>query len=203
MKTWEEYKDFLMKGNWHIHTSYTDGKNTVFDYCREAIKRNVPLLAFTEHVRKEVRYNFDKLLEDIDKAREEFPDLIILSGCEAKVLPDGTLDVNKKLIKKVDYPIMAYHSFPKDKELYLKTLKKTIKNPFVNSWAHPGLFLNKTGFELKDEELGEIFELMKKHRVLLEINKKYELPPEQWIKQAKRKGVLLVRGNDTHSVNEL
>ena len=203
MKTWQEYKDYLMLGNWHIHTNFTDGKNTVMEYCKEAIKKKIPLIAFTEHVRRELTYDFNLLLDEIEKARREFPNLIILSGCEAKVLPDGTLDVNDEIIKKVDYAVMAYHSFPKDKELYLKTLKKAIKNPFVNAWVHPGLFLKKTGFELKDEELNEVFGLMKEHEVLLEINKKYDLPPKHWIEQAKKMGVLLVRGNDTHSINEL
>ena len=71
---------------------------------------NVPLLAFTEHVRKNLDYDFNDLLDDIEKAREEF-DLIILSGVEAKVLADGDLDVEDWILKEVDYSIFAFHSF--------------------------------------------------------------------------------------------
>ncbi len=203
MKTWEKYKDYLLKGNWHIHTSFTDGKNTVFEYCEEAIKKNIPLLAFTEHVRKELKYNFDEVLAQIKLARKKYPQLILLSGCEAKVLPNGGLDVSEEILEKVDYPIMAYHSFPKDKELYLKTLKKVLKNPFVNAWAHPGVFLRKNNLTLKHEEINEILDIMKENKVLLEINGKYGLPEKEWIDLAKEKGVPVVRGNDTHSIERL
>jgi DNA polymerase (family 10)/putative hydrolase len=85
MKTWKKYVDYLLEGEWHIHTNYTDGKNTVFEYCEKAVEIGIPLLAFTEHVRKELTYDFNQFLNEIEEAREEF-DLIILSGCEAKVL---------------------------------------------------------------------------------------------------------------------
>ena len=47
MKTWKKYIDYLLVGEWHIHTSYTDGKNSVFEYCEKAIEVDIPLLALT------------------------------------------------------------------------------------------------------------------------------------------------------------
>ena len=203
MKIWKRYIPYLSSGSWHIHTNLTDGKNNILEYCEEAIKRKIPLLAFTEHVRKELNYDFDNFLEEIEIARDKFPELIILSGCETKVLSDGSLDIDNNLIKKIEYRIFAYHTFPKDRKLYLITLKKVIRNKYICTWAHPGLFLKSNAFEIKKEELVEIFKLMKKNNVLLEKNKKYNLPPESWITEAKKLGVLLVRGNDAHSKYEL
>lgn len=203
MKTWRKYEEYLLTGEWHVHTNYTDGQKSVFEICERARELGIPLLAFTEHVRGELTYDFNEFLSDIDRAREEFPELIILSGIEAKVLPDGSLDVEDEIIKQVDYPIFAFHSFPRNKELYMECLKKAIKNRYVNAWAHPGLFLKRNGLNLKTNKLTEIFNMMKKYNVLLEINRRYSLPEKEWINMASKIGLKTVRGSDIHTIREL
>jgi len=203
MKIWRKYEEYLLTGEWHIHTSYTDGQNSIFEICEMAKKLGIPLLVFTEHVRRELTYDFNEFLSDIDRARGEFPEIIILSGVEAKVLPDGSLDAENEIIRQVDYPIFAFHSFPENKGLYVECLKKVIKNKYVNAWAHPGLFLQRTGFSLSVDELEEIFKLMKKYDVLLEINRKYNLPEKEWISIAMQRGVGVVRGGDVHNIINL
>jgi DNA polymerase (family 10)/putative hydrolase len=202
MKIWKKYIDHLLKGRWHIHTIYTDGKNNVSEYCKRAVELDVPLVAFTEHVRKDLDFDFNDLLNDIEKAKKEF-DLIILSGVEAKVLNEGDLDVEDRILKEVDYSIFAFHSFPKDIDLYKRCLEKIIKNDQINTWAHPGLFLEKYGLRLPESELIEIFKLMRKYDVLLEINRKYNLPPRTWLQLAEQYDVQKVVGNDVHCIEDL
>ncbi len=203
MKIWKRYAGYLLTGEWHVHTNYTDGKNTVFEICDWASRQGIPLVAFTEHVRRRLSYDFDKFLEDLEKAKAEFPELIILSGVEAKVLPDCGLDVADDIIKMVDYPIFAFHSFPRDVDLYLKCLKRVIRNRYVNAWAHPGLFLNRYNLVVPQKELVRIFELMREYDVLLEINSRYNLPPSSWQMLAEVIGVSMVRGSDLHEVQTL
>lgn len=202
MKLWTKYVEFLTKGDWHIHTNYTDGKNTVFEYCEKAVELEVPLIAFTEHVRKDLNYDFNKFLNDIKDAKKEF-DLIILSGCEAKVLPNGELDIKKEILKKVDYPIFSYHSFPNDNELYVETLKNVLKNKYVNTWAHPGELLLKHDLKSPKGDLKKILELMHEHEVLLEINRKYNILTEDWINLVNDYNVKIVNGSDAHCIEEL
>ncbi|WP_319507384.1 PHP domain-containing protein [uncultured Methanolobus sp.] len=202
MKTWKIYQDLLLKGEWHVHTNYTDGHNSVDDYCKKAVDLGIPLIAFTEHVRKNLDYDFSFFLDDIDEAKKNY-NLIILSGCEAKVLPDGYLDVGDNILKEVDYPIFAFHSFPNDLNLYLESLHEVLKNKYVNSWAHPCSFLKKKNLELSDFQLKEIFSLMQKNDVLLEINRKYSLPSQRWIDLAKDCNVKFVYGSDVHQLDSL
>ena len=68
MKVYEKYTNYLLKGEWHIHTSWTDGNNTIFDYCEKAIQEGIPLVAFTEHVSKSPDYDFRLFLNEIEKA---------------------------------------------------------------------------------------------------------------------------------------
>ncbi|KKG07103.1 histidinol phosphatase [Methanosarcina mazei] len=202
MKTWEKFSDFLLIGEWHVHTCYTDGKNSIDEYCQKAVAIGLPLIAFTEHVRKNLDYDFHRFLNDIEIAKEKY-DLIILSGCEAKVLPYGELDVSDDILKEIDYPIFAFHSFPKDTDLYFESLKKVLKNKHVNAWAHPGVFLIQNGLELSEDQLIDIFHSMSKLNVLLEINIKYQVPSETWKYLSSKFSVKFVKGGDVHSAEQL
>ena len=201
MKIWKKYSQYLLSGEWHIHTSYTDGANSVDDYCKRAVELGIPLVAFTEHVRRRLSYDFNAYLEDIDRAREQY-DLIVLSGCEAKVLPDGTLDVDDSILKQVDYPIFAFHSFPKDIEVYLDALYNVLKNPYVNTWAHPGVFLKRAGLNLPENKLSRVFKVLSDNEVLTELNAKYNAPSDAWISLARQHRVNFVRGSDCHRIEE-
>ena len=202
MKVWGKYATYLLEGEWHIHTSYTDGENTVFEYCQKAVEEGIPLVAFTEHVRRNLNYDFRSFLNEIEQVRAKF-NLVILSGCEAKVLPGGELDIEDWVLQEVDYPIFAFHSFPNDIEEYLRSLKVILSNMYVNTWAHPGLFIIRYGLNLSDKELIEIFQLMNWYDVLLEINEKYGMPLIGWLDLARSLDVRLVRGGDIHCTNDI
>lgn len=53
-----KYADLIPLGDWHLHTNYTDGENTVEEYCEQAVKNGLKLLVFSEHVRRELIYSY-------------------------------------------------------------------------------------------------------------------------------------------------
>lgn len=206
MNVWNKYRDYFFSGEWHIHTSFTDGKNTIYDYAETANELQIPLLAFTEHVRKNLDYNYDDFLKEISFAKKKFPHIILLSGIEAKVLPDGGLDCPEGVLEKADYKLFTFHSFPENLEVYFSSVKNVIRNYNVDAWAHPGLFFKKyKNLELSDAQLNEIFELMIKHNILLEFNFKYNLPKTDWINKYFKisNGKNFIIGSDAHSVDDL
>ncbi len=203
MKSWEKYQGLLMTGNWHVHSNYTDGQDSVLRMCDAAVGARLPLLAFTEHVRKELSYDFDAFLSDLKSVRAAFPEIVILSGCEAKILPGGDIDAPPELIKTVDYPIVSFHSFEGGRDEYLEALKKAVNVPEVCAWGHPGALAEKRAFEFSDEELNEVFGIMAKNKVLLESNEKYGVPKKDWEDLAVNAGVSLVRGRDSHSTGDI
>ncbi len=202
MKTWHRYEHHTLSGEWHIHTTYTDGGNSVAEYCEVASDYGIPLLAFTEHVSIELTYDFNEFLEEIDSARSQY-DLIILSGCEAKVLPDGSLNVSDSVIGEVDYPIFSFHSFPGDLALFLESLERVFQDRRVNTWAHPGRLPVRQNLEIDSEALQAIMKQMKHNNILLEVNRRYGLPKNEWVEEAKRIGLNLFRGSDVHSIEGL
>jgi DNA polymerase (family 10)/putative hydrolase len=202
-RKWEKYKEFLMTGHWHIHTNFTDGHNSVMEYAQKASKLRIPLIAFTEHVRKNLTYDFSEFLKQIEYARKAFPELVILSGCEAKVLPEGSIDCSQWILEGVDFKLFAFHSFPADVAIYLDALYKVIHSGQCDAWAHPGLFFKKNPtLSLSDEQLKAVFKLVEKNNILIEINERYNLPSQHWLKIIKDtiNKDLFVRGSDVHSV---
>ena len=204
LKRFWEAEERLLPGDWHIHTSYTDGNDTVDTYCRRAVSQGLKLISFTEHVRRNLSYSYPDLLSDITHARKKF-NLKLLAGCEAKVLDtDGSLDVAEDVIKQCDIVTAVFHSFDKaDKESYLKALKAMLKNPYVHIWGHPMLFTRLNNIYLEEAEMDSIIELCIENRILIERNLKYRLPDEGFIKLAVNKGAQFVIGSDGHSASEL
>ena len=201
-KGWTKYSEYLLSGEWHVHTNYTDGQNTINEYCQRASALEIPLIVFGEHVRRELDYDFHAMSKEIDLARSKYPGLVILQGCEVKVLETGELDVSEEISSLCEIVLMAFHSFPKDIRRYYEALRIALANPKVDIWAHPGLFLKRNDFTLAVHQLEEIFEIAHQNNVLIEVNAKYNLPPKEWIDLSEDK-VKFVRGSDVHDLRDL
>jgi len=204
MKKWQKYEQYLSRGDWHVHTNYTDGKSTIFEYCEQAEKNGLELIAFTEHVRRNLDYNFDDFVAEVYSAKDKF-DLEILVGCEAKVLDiKGTLDVSEEVLKECEVVLGAFHRFePIEKKAYLIALKNMLSNPDVDVWAHPTLFAKKNKFTLSTKDIHDISTLSLKYNVLIEKNMKYNVPDRVFREIASKAGCKFVNGSDAHQVNEL
>lgn len=204
VKRWKKYEDFLLRGDWHIHTNYTDGQNTVFEICETAVKNGLEMIAFSEHVNKVLDYNFDNFLSDIYSARDKF-DLKILVGCEAKVLDlEGNIDVEKDVLKSCEIVLGVFHSFLyQDKDNYMKTLKNMLKNPDVDIWGHPTLFTHRHMIQLNKDDILDIVTACMENEVLIERNLNYGLPTQKFIDIVLEKKWKFVIGSDSHRTLDL
>jgi putative hydrolase len=167
-----KFKNYFQTGLWHVHTNFTDGDNTVFELCKFCNKKGIPLIAFTEHVRKEnMSYIFDDLVKEINLCKEKFPNLIILLGCEAKVVDEeGNLDLNDEIKAKCDLILGAFHSFIGH---YLSAMKNMILKREIDIFAHPFLYALKNNIQLSEKEINEILYLCKQNGILIEKNLRY------------------------------
>ena len=122
----------------HLHTTFSDGVSTVAEYCAYAQANGYRVLVFTEHVRKRLDYDWYEYLDAIARAGWLFPSLEIWTGCEAKVLLDGTLDMPDDL-PGLDLVCMAEHGDYVDRGQWTKALLGAfdlgLGVPLV--WVHP------------------------------------------------------------------
>jgi DNA polymerase (family 10)/putative hydrolase len=202
-KRWHPYEKELLAGDWQVHTTWSDGKDSILAYCTEARRQGLRLIAFTEHVRRELRYDFWAYVQEVEEARRLFPELTILAGCEAKVLNvQGELDAPSDVLQECDLVLGAFHSFP-EPERYLEALEAMLCNPWVDSWAHPTLYARKQGIILSGLEEERLVRLCIEKQVLIEFNGKYNLPGLSFREKVKALGASYVYGSDAHSVAEL
>jgi len=205
MKKWKKYEPYLLTGDWHVHTMYTDGKNTVFENCIQAEKNGLDLIAFTEHVWRKLDYNFNDFVSDVFSAKDRF-DLEVLVGCEAKVIDIyGNLDVSKNVLNECEIALGAFHGFkpPLLKEEYLIALKNMICNPSVDIWAHPTLYAKNNDIYLNKCDLGKIANMCSNHDVLIEINMKHYVPNNIFQEIASISNCKFVIGSDSHQITDL
>ncbi len=202
MKNWERYRDCLETGDFHVHTSYTDGSNSVKEMCEQAIQNGLRLICFSEHVRRVLFYNHDGFLSDIQEARQLYPRLKILAGCEAKVLDSsGSLDVSRDVLEKVEIVIASFHDFPAaPKDGLIRTLFSALKHPRIDIWGHPATFFKLADFTTADYH-SIIRECIMRH-VLIEDSLKYPSPPS-FLDACRELGATLVTDSDAHCIEDL
>jgi histidinol phosphatase-like PHP family hydrolase len=187
-----------------VHTSYTDGSNTVNEYCRKAVDSGLALIAFTEHIRKEPDYDFAEFIAEVNRAKDEF-DMVILGGAETKVLDTkGTLDISEEHLGICEIVLASFHGTVfETKDDYIESVLNMLKNPEVDVWAHPTLYPQRAGFELEQEILEEIAKACSDNDVLIEKNSKYDMPSEEFLKVAEEAGCRFVEGSDAHTIDEI
>lgn len=189
-----------MKKDYHVHSNYNDHSPqelTIEKVTRYGEEINLNTLAFTEHVRKTSEW-IPKYLEEIDRMISSGSKMTIISGFEAKILTDGTVDFPPEY---EDYFLIAsFHTKFYDKHHWLSALKSAISLPFVNVIGH---LAPEESFDLTDNELIELSQLLKRNDKTVEINAKYARPPMKWLRVFNENNVNLHLGSDAHSLTDV
>ncbi len=190
----------------HLHTNYTDGLNSIEDYFCYASKNKFKTIIFTEHVRKNIKYNFDDFYSEIKRAENKFETVNAIVGVESKILPDGSIDIPDCILPKIDILCFACHSFPDDINLYAEAFKKVFVdakwNSFIRVWVHPGRFIQRIGLSRHNIDIFQnLLNAAIDEGVLIENNLKQEILISNII--GRMPSECQVVGHDAHSVSEL
>ena len=189
-----------LKEDYHIHTNYNDHSPsdlTVKNVVMEAERKGLEIIAITEHVRETSKW-IPSYLIDISNYIQQ-TNVKVIPGFEAKILSDGNIDCREEIAR--DYFIIAsFHTKYHDKAIWINALTKAIENKYVNVIGH---LSPENSFKVDSKEIEEFAELLIKHGKIVEINAKYQMPPESWIKIFIKRGVKFHLGSDAHSLNEI
>ena len=195
-----KWKKYFFNGIWHVHTNYTDGENSISEYCDAATKIGAKLICFTEHVSLDLSYNFNNYLSDINKARRKYG-IIILGGVEVKILEDH-LNAEKNVLEKADIIFGAIHGETKSTKEYTRKVEQLLEHD-IDVWAHPTLPLKINNLRIKEKKINGIVSLLKKKGITVEINPKYNVPDAYFISRCLKENVQCLIGLDAHSVDEV
>ena len=216
----EKYKKYFLNGDWHTHSTFSDGKNMPEEIVKTAIDLNLKLIAITDHVNKETNW-LDEFVAEIDRLKIKYGDKIkMLSGIEAKVVNlKGNIDAKSEFFGKVDIVLAAFHRIPttngfipkeyiskrKNEALdyWHQTMLAVLKNPNVDIIAHPTNLLCIHNIIIPFAMKKEIAKAANKNEKIFEINIKYEVPDEELMRLLRKNNVSMVRGSDAHDVEEM
>ncbi len=200
-----------IRGDLHLHTNWSDGKESVASLAQAAIERGYEYIAITDHSQRlRIARGLDarrlnKQIEEIKAVRPKFPNLTILAGIEVDILADGQLDLPNELLAKLDLVIASVHSgFKQDRETMTKRILSALRNPYVDILAHPSgrLIGRRPAYQVDlDTVLKEAQQLGK----IVEINsspERLDLNAE-WASKAKNLGLKLAINTDAHDAQRL
>jgi DNA polymerase (family X) len=204
-----ELKD--IRGDLHMHTVASDGRNTIEEMAAAAKDRGYEYIALTDHSKAvTVANGLDekRAVEQIAKihaAQKKISGIRLLTGMEVDILKDGRLDMDDELLAQLDIVITSVHSYMNlEKSAMTDRILAAIENPYTQIIAHPTgrLVLRRDPF---DYDMQKIFEAAKRHGVVMECNShpdRLDLK-DVHLRAARDAGVKLIIDTDSHATSHL
>ena len=200
-----------IKGDFHVHTDYSDGKDSIEDMARAAMGLGYEYVCLTDHsVSLKVARGLDlarlkKKKKELDKVNRKLKNFRILFGSEVEIGSDGKIDYKDDILSQFDVVVAAIHSgFKQSQKQLTMRIVKACQNKNVHIIAHPTgkLWPTRGPYEV---DFKEIFKVAQETNTALEINAHpYRLDlSDVNARWARDSGVRLVIGTDSHSMSHL
>jgi DNA polymerase (family 10) len=200
-----------IKGDLQMHSTASDGANTIEEMAAFGRKLGYKYIAITDHsqaVRVAGGLNDQELAAHVKKIRRvnaATAGIEILAGVEVDIMPDGSLDLSDRVLAQCDVVVAAVHSrFNMSKQDMTRRVVKGIKNKNVNILAHPtGRLINQRDpFEI---DMDTLIAEAKKAGIALELNAYPDRLDLRDIhcRAAKEAGVKIAIDTDSHADNQL
>src|SRR5271170_3203844 len=134
-----------IRGDLHMHTVATDGKNTIREMAEAAIARGYEYIAITDHSKNLAMTNGldDKRaiahIAAIKEVNSEMEGKIrVLPGIEVDILAEGDLDLADETLAQMDVVIASVHTlFNQPLEQMTDRVFRALENPHVRILGHP------------------------------------------------------------------
>ena len=206
----------------HVHTSWIDGKNTVFEMSSAAIDKKITTLLFSEHTRANSEKWFSDFAEEVFLARKKFQNkCLLLIGTEVKVLNDrGDLDLSEKIKTMCDLVMASVHRFPGEKGIINNTqgifskeeaitmefelTEAAIENPNADIIGHPfGMSLKRFNTTPSWDFFLKLIKKASSFGKVFEINSHYHNNYKQLLDACVENNTLISFGSNAHSTDEI
>jgi DNA polymerase (family X) len=200
-----------IRGDLHMHTTWTDGKYTTEEMVEAARRRGYKYVAITDHSKSlgvAGGLSDEDLMKHTDECRAldaKFSDIRVLAGTEVDIRQDGTLDYSDELLAKLDFVVASLHSgFKQDKASLTMRVVRAMQNPYVRVIGHPTgrLLGDRDAYEV---DLDEIMKEAARTRTCLEVNSNFHRLDlnDTHCRKAREMGVRVMINTDSHSYDDL
>ena len=199
-----------IRGDLHMHTTWSDGDDTVEMMARAARARGYEYIAITDHSRS-LKFAGGVSVEDLRDHAETVRavgdriGLHILMGSEVDILADGSLDYPDEVLQTLDFVIGSVHSrLRMTPEEMTRRVIRAMENPHLDVLGHPTgrMIGQREPFEL---DLEAVVEAARRTGTALEINAypdRLDLK-DTHVRLARDLGALFEIGTDSHRQDHL
>jgi DNA polymerase (family 10) len=201
-----------LRGVLHVHTTESDGADTLEAMARATSERGYAYLGLTDHSQT-AHYAGGLKVEEvaaqqraIDRLNKRYGSRFhVFKGIESDILGDGSLDYPTEVLATFDLVIASIHSkFRMSREEQTIRLIKAIENPYTTILGHvTGRQLTRRpGYEV---DLERVLRACAKHGVAIEINAHpWRLDIDwRWCERALEIGCMFSIDPDAHSTDEI
>jgi len=197
-----------LRGVLHVHTTWSDGSETVATMARAAAEKGFEYLGIADHSRT-ASYAGGLSIEELHEQGQEIDELNrkggafrILHGVESDILPDGSLDYPGEVLENLDFVVASVHSsFHLDREAMTARLVRAVENPATSILGHPTgrLLLGREAYAV---DMEAVLAAAARCRVMVEINANpHRLDLDwRWLARCRELGVRVCINPDAHGI---
>jgi len=202
-----------LKGVLHVHSVWSDGRNTLEEMAEGARLRGYSYLLICDHSKAAFYANGldeKRLLEqgkEIDEINSRYDpeEFRLLKGTECDILADGSLDLAEDALASLDAVVISVHSsFTLPLEEQTDRICRALENRYATILAHPTGRILLTRGEYR-VDLQRVISTAADAGKFVELNANPFRLDLDWrmVRFARRKGVLVGIDPDAHAVGEL
>ena len=200
-----------VKGDLQMHSTASDGKNSIEEMAEAARQMGHQYIAITDHSKAvTVANGLDEKraaahIKKIHGLGEKELGIRVLAGAEVDILKDGDLDYSDEILAQLDVVVCSVHSYMNlDRAAMTERLLAAIENPYTQIIAHPTgrLLLRRDPF---DYDMEKVLDACAKHGVAMECNSypdRLDLK-DVYLRMCQERGVKVVISTDAHTTTNL
>ncbi len=207
------YKDLM--GDLHVHSTWSDGSNSIEEMARAAIEKGLKYIVISDHSKhlgithgldeKKIKQQWKEIDLINKKFVKEKIDFKILKGTECDILKDGSMDFSDEILKKFDVVNASVHSsFNLSEKDQTERIKRAMRNKNVDIICHPtGRIINER--EPYAVNIEDLIKTAKETGTILEINSfpnRLDIKDE-YIKKCVEVGLKMSIDTDSHLTTHL
>lgn len=194
-----------IRGDLHMHTQWSDGKDTADVMARAAAARGYEYCCITDHSQS-LKFARGVTVEDLRahaasvRALSDSVGIRVLMGAEVDILGDGTLDYPDDVLGELDLVVASVHSrFAMPRDEMTRRVVRALEHRHLDVLGHPTgrLIGQRPGYDLDVEA---VIEAAHRTETALEINAspdRLDLP-DVHVRLARERGVFVAVDTDAH-----
>jgi len=165
-----------IRGDLHMHTTASDGQQSIDEMVVAARERGLQYIAITDHSKRvSMARGLDaerlrRQWREVDQVNRQVEDIEVLKGVECDILEKGGMDLPDDVLAEADWVIASVHyGQNQSRQQITERVLGALENPHVDMLAHPtGRLINRR--DPYDVDMDQVFAAAAKHRKLLELN---------------------------------